>query len=104
MVGEADRKDKNESRRIAAVLIALVILLGAGIVLLLPGLFEITTEYFSPGVGLRTAAIIAFFVSVVLMLVFTLAAGDGLIGEIQFVIPGFLLFFVILWLMIAWIF
>ena len=104
MVGETDRKDKNESRRIAAVLIALVIVLGAGLVLFLPGLSEIATAHFSPGVGLRTAAIIAFFVSIVLMLVFTLASGEGLVGEIQFVIPGFLLFFVILWLMIAWIF
>lgn len=104
MVGETDRKDKNESRRIAAVLIALVIVLCAGALLLLPGLSEIVTEHFSPGIDLRTAAIIAFFVSAVLMIVFAVASGDGLLGEIQFVIPGFLVFFVILWLMIAWIF
>lgn len=104
MVGETDNKDKNESRRIAIVLIAMVIILGAGGLLLLPGLSEIATEHFSPGVGLRTAAIIAFFVSVVLMIVFAVVSGEGLVGEIQFVIPGFLLFFVILWLMIAWIF
>lgn len=104
MVGETDSKDKNESRRIAIVLIALVIVLGAGGLLLLPGLSEIATDHLSPGVGLRTAAVIAFFVSMVLMIVFAVASGDGLIGEVQFVIPGFLLFFVILWLMIAWIF
>jgi hypothetical protein len=37
-------------------------------------------------------------------LVFAVAAGDGLIGEIQFIIPGFFLFFVFFWLMLAWIF
>jgi hypothetical protein len=34
----------------------------------------------------------------------TVASGDGLLGEIQFVLIAFFLFFIIIWLMIAWIF
>ena len=103
-LGDTDNKDKKESRRVAAVLVSLLIVLAVGVLLLLPSLSDIVATQLAPGVGLRTSAIIAFFVSVVLMIVFTLSSGDGLIGEVQFVIPGFLLFFVILWLMIAWIF
>jgi hypothetical protein len=33
-----------------------------------------------------------------------IAAGDGLLGEIQFMLAAFGGFFVISWLMIAWIF
>lgn len=104
MVGETDRKEKDESRKVAALLISLVVLLTAGALLLLPGLSEVVATHFEPGLGLRTAAVIAFFVSAVLMIIFAIASGDGLLGEIQFVIPGFLVFFLILWLMIAWIF
>lgn len=104
MVGETDRKEKDESRKVAALLISLVVLLAAGALLLLPGLSEVVATHFEPGLGLRTAAVISFFVSAVLMIIFAIASGDGLLGEIQFVIPGFLVFFLILWLMIAWIF
>ena len=104
MVGETDRKEKDESRKIAALLISLVVLLAAGALLLLPGLTAVVATHFEPGLGLRTAAVISFFVSAVLMIIFAIASGDGLLGEIQFVIPGFLVFFLILWLMIAWIF
>jgi len=104
MVGETDRKEKDESRKIAALLISLVVLLAAGALLLLSGLTEVVATHFEPGLGLRTAAVISFFVSAVLMIIFAIASGDGLLGEIQFVIPGFLVFFLILWLMIAWIF
>lgn len=104
MVGETDRKEKDESRKVAALLISLVVLLAAGALLLLPGLADVVATHFEPGLGLRTAAVISFFVSAVLMIIFAIASGDGLLGEIQFVIPGFLVFFLILWLMIAWIF
>jgi hypothetical protein len=36
--------------------------------------------------------------------VFAVSAGDGLLGEIQFILGGFFLFFVIIWLLVAWIF
>lgn len=99
-----DQKDKNESRRIATVLIALVVLLGVAAMLLMPSLSEFAATHLEPGLGLKTAAIISFFVTVVLFMVFAIASGDGLLGELQFMLLGFFLFFVIFWLMIAWIF
>lgn len=61
-------------------------------------------EIFAPGLGLRTAAIIAAIVSFLVLVVFAIVSGDGLIGEIQFVIPGFFLFFLFFWVMTAWVF
>jgi hypothetical protein len=99
-----DAKDKNESRKIAIALIALVLILGVSIVLLLPALADIATTYLAPGLGLKDSAIISFFITAVLMIIFAVASGDGLLGELQFILIGFLLFFVIIWLLLAWIF
>ena len=104
MVGETDNKDKNESRKIAIVLVALVILALVAALLFIPSLAEMSATAFEPGLGLKTSAIIAFGVSLVLMVVFALTSGEGVVGEVQFILPGFLLFFVIFWLMTAWIF
>ena len=104
MTGEADRKDKNESRKIAIVLISLVIMLGIAILLMLPMLSEIVTTHLSPGIGLKESAVISFFITVIIMIVFAVASGDGLLGEIQFILGGFFLFFTIIWLLISWIF
>ena len=54
--------------------------------------------------GLKDSAIIALFATIIIMIVFAIAAGDGLLGEVQFMLGGFFSFFVILWLLIAWIF
>ena len=104
MVGETDEKDKNESRKIAIALIALILVLAIVAVLMLPALTEIATTHLSPGLGLKDAAVISFFVTLVVMIVFAIVAGDGLLGEIQFILFGFFLFFFILWIFIAWIF
>ena len=104
MVGETDNKDKDESRKIAIVLVALVLLLGLALLLMLPLLAEVVAVHFSPGLGLKSSAVIAFFISVSIMIVFALASGDGLLGELQFILGGFFLFFVIIWLLLAWIF
>ena len=104
MVGEADNKDKDESRKIAIALISMVVILGVAIFLMLPMLSEIVTVHLSPGLGLKDSAIISFFVTVVIMIVFAVSSGDGLLGEIQFILGGFFLFFIIIWLLIAWIF
>jgi hypothetical protein len=48
--------------------------------------------------------VIAFFVTIGVFVTLAVTAGDGLIGEFQFMIAGFGGFFVVLWLMIAWIF
>ncbi len=104
MTGEADNKDKNESRKIAIVLISLVILLVIAMLLMLPVLSDIVSIHLSPGLGLKDSAVISFFVTVVIMIVFAISSGDGLLGELQFILGGFFLFFIIIWLSIAWIF
>ena len=104
MLGETDHKDKHESRKTAVALISLVLLLGIAIVLMLPMLSEIAATHFSPGLGLKDSALISFFITVAIMIVFALSSGDGLLGEIQFVLGGFFSFFIVIWLLTAWIF
>jgi hypothetical protein len=104
MVGETDEKDKTESRKIAILLVSLAALLLVAGLLLLPSLANLVSVHFTPGLGLKEAAVIAFFIAVVVMIVFAVVSGDGLLGEIQFILGTFFLFFIILWLMIAWIF
>lgn len=104
MSGDADRRDRNESRRIAIVLVSLVAALGVAVVLMLPMLGGIVDAHLAPGLGLKNAAVIAFFVTIVVLAGFALVAGDGLLGELQFILAGFFLFFVIIWLLLAWIF
>lgn len=59
---------------------------------------------FDPGIDLKTAAIWSFVITVVLFLLFAFVAGDGLIGEIQFMLGGFFLFFAVITLLVAWVF
>ncbi len=60
---------------------------------------------FAAGLGLKNAAIISFGVSLAVILVMAVVSGgDAIFGELPFTIVGFLLFFVVFWLMIAWIF
>ena len=104
MVGDADRKDKTQARIAAIALLVLVVVVGIGIVLLVPSLAEFSATYLEPGLGLKPAAVASFIVTMIVMVIFAVASGDGLIGELQFLLPGFLGFFLIFWLMIAWIF
>ena len=104
MVDEVDQKDRNESRKIAVALISLIVILLAGAVLMLPALSDIVAIHLSPGLGLKDAAVLSFFITVAIMIVFAVVSGDGLLGEIQFMLGAFFLFFIILWLLTAWIF
>jgi len=104
MVGGEDERDKRESRRLAIVLVSLVGVLAIAAAMLLPEVSAIANTHLAPGLGLKDAAVLAFFATVVLMIVFAVAAGDGLLGEIQFMLAAFFLFFVILWLLLAWVF
>ncbi|TVP79812.1 hypothetical protein [Thioalkalivibrio sp.] len=104
----SDMRDSRFALRILLGFSALVAFLVALIVLAaattLPGISEWVAVTFDSGIGLKNAAIAAAVISVTVIIVFALAAGEGLIGEIQFMIPGFFLFFVFFWLMIAWVF
>ena len=89
---------------IAVLCLCVVGLMVWGLSVLVPELMHWGSSVFSPGLGLRTSAIIAALVAFTALLVLTFAAGDGLLGEIQFVIPGFFVFFLFFWLMTAWVF
>ncbi|BFM19294.1 hypothetical protein [Gilvimarinus japonicus] len=100
----SDEKDKRQARATLIGIVAVLLLAVIATALLLPMLGGITDGVFSQGLGLKEAAVISFFVTTALLVVFAITSGDGLIGEIQFVLGGFFTFFIIIWLMIAWIF
>ncbi len=104
MTRDPESSDKKEARKLAIVLVLLLAVLAAAAILMLPALSEFSATYLAPGLGLKDAAIISFFTTIVLMIVFALAAGDGFLGEIQFMLLGFFLFFLIIWLLAAWVF
>ncbi|CAA0094826.1 hypothetical protein [Zhongshania aliphaticivorans] len=98
--------DKNDSQaiKIALVSAALIAMLALAFILFLPLASAFVEQYFSAGLGLKDAAVIAFFITVITLVIFAVAAGDGLLGELQFMLGGFFGFFLVLWLLIAWIF
>ncbi len=106
MPSQQDDRDRKEAARLLlAAAIAILILIGicgAGFYLLMD---VSQSDPFSAGLGLKGGAIISFGVSLVLILVMAVVSGgDAVLGELPFTIAGFLVFFVIFWLMIAWIF
>ncbi|SVC49292.1 uncharacterized protein METZ01_LOCUS302146 [marine metagenome] len=104
MIGNSDLKDRNDSRKILLSLTVLFIILILSIIFMFPQFFEILSTSTSTGLGLKDSAVVSFFVSLVLVTVLAMVSGDGLLGEVQFVVVGFLLFFIVFWLMIAWVF
>lgn len=104
MPGDLENRDRKEARTMAMVLSAVLLVGIAATILAWPALVEFHDTWLAPGVGLRDAALISFVVTFLTLVVFALAAGDGLLGEIQFMLLGFFGFFTILWLLIAWIF
>jgi hypothetical protein len=107
MAGDGDRQDRKEATRLfVAAAIALVLLVAIGVA----GLYYLTevmsaSDPFSEGLGLKNAALLSFGVSFVAILVMAVVSGgDAILGELPFTILGFLIFFVVFWLMIAWIF
>lgn len=101
MANRADIEDRKLTTRLFTAIV--VIVAAAGAALFFFG-GPLIAESFGPGVGLRTAAVISFVVTLVVIAAMAIFAGDGLLGEIQFMIPGFAGFFVVLWLLIAWVF
>lgn len=104
MAGDSDSKDKKEARTLAIVLLGLVVAMAGAALLAMPMLADFNQAYLASGVDLKEAAIIAFVTTMVVLVIFAIAAGDGLLGELQFMLLGFFLFFIVLWLLIAWIF
>jgi hypothetical protein len=107
MPSKGDRQERNEALRLfiaaAVALVLLVVIGGAGFYYLAGVGAE--GDPFSAGLGLKTAALISFAVSFAAILVMAVVSGgDAIFGELPFTIAGFLIFFVVFWLMIAWIF
>lgn len=81
------------------------IILGvAGLLIFGSHFLNIYGSAFTDGLGFKGAAMIAFFVTMAIFIVFAIVAGDGLLGEIQYIIAGFGGFYIVIWLMLAWIF
>lgn len=106
MPSPQDERDRKEAARLllaAAIAILLLIVIGAVGIYFITGLGD--SDPFSAGLGLKGAAIVSFGISLVLILIMAIVSGgDAIFGELPFTIAGFLIFFVIFWLMIAWIF
>ncbi|MPY69751.1 MAG: hypothetical protein GEU92_06670 [Alphaproteobacteria bacterium] len=101
MANREDIEDRKLTVRLfAAIVIAIVV---AGALLFLFG-GPLIAEHLEPGLGLKASAVISFIVTLVVLVVMAVVAGEGLIGELQFMILGFAGFFLVLWLLIAWIF
>lgn len=86
------------------VLIAVLVLV---LVLLAVFLLPATTPIFSTlneGLGIKESVPWGFGLTVALIAFFALVAGDGLLGELQFMLGAFFSFFLILTLLIAWVF
>jgi hypothetical protein len=84
---------------LALVAVALFVLL-----VVIPEMAGWAEAAFAPGIGLRTAAVIAFFLTVALFVLLALVAGEGLVGELEVMIGAFFAFFMTFWLLIAWLF
>ncbi|NIN34748.1 MAG: hypothetical protein GWO08_03825 [Gammaproteobacteria bacterium] len=102
MTNELDKKERKETLIIFFAIFVLLCVLAGGLVLLLPSVGEILN--LQEGLGLKESAIIAFFITIIVMIVFAIAAGDSLIGEIQYMLGGFFSFFLLVWFLIAWVF
>jgi hypothetical protein len=96
--------EKQSELKMWGVVLGIGLLLVVLGVLITPPLIQIFIATLEPGVGLKTASLWAFGVTFVMFVFFAVVAGDGLLGEIQYMLGAFFLFFVIITLMIAWVF
>lgn len=103
-MSDEDSRDRKSARMAGIALLVLVLVIIAVAALLLPALGDFVATSLTPGVDLKGAALAAFIVTVVLFVLFAAVSGDGLIGELQFMLAGFFSFFLILTFLIAWIF
>lgn len=94
---------RSDLKLIAISLIVVVLLLVVAAGFLLPAAVPAVAAL-DAGMGLKQAVPWGFGVTVGLLALFALVAGDGLIGEIQFMLGSFFSFFLILTLLIAWVF
>ena len=92
-MSEQNSGDDRQALKIAVASLVIAALLGVALMLFLPLLGSFVDQHFSAGMGLKDAAVVAFFTTVVTLVIFAVAAGDGLLGELQFMLSGFFGFF-----------
>ncbi|HCP80463.1 MAG TPA: hypothetical protein DIT67_02320 [Octadecabacter sp.] len=98
---DPDLEERKSTTRLFLIIAATVVVLALVLVLVIaPAVANIV----NPGLGLRESALFAFVATLVVIVVMMVAAGDGLVGEIQFVLPAFFVFFLLIWVLIAWVF
>lgn len=97
-------KDLEERKTTTRLFIAIAATVFGLIILTVFVLAPSISAGLAPGLGMREAAIIAFIITLVVVVVMMIAAGDGLLGEIQFTLPAFFVFFLLIWVLIAWVF
>jgi len=103
-MADPDVQDRKNAR-LAGIALVVLSLLALGIVaLFVPAAGDFIASSLTPGVDLKGAAFAAFIVTVALFIVFAAVSGDGLLGELQFMLAAFFSFFLILTFLIAWIF
>jgi hypothetical protein len=90
--------------RLGLIVVLLAIGLGFVALFFAPAAFDSVASIFEPGLGLKTSVVIGFFVSVTLIAMFAVLAGDSFFGELETMVTAFLLFFVIFSLTTAWVF
>ena len=99
-----DDRDHKETRLLLAAAVALIPL----VAIVWGGIYYFVeyanfSDPFAAGLGLKNAALISFDVPLAVILVMAVVSGgDAIFGELPFTIAGFLIFFVVFWLMIAW--
>lgn len=99
-MGERNRGDL---KLLAIAILVAVLVLVAVIAVFLPAATPALATL-SEGMTIKEAVPWGFGVTVALFVVFAVAAGDGLIGELQFMLGSFFSFFLVLTLLIAWVF
>jgi len=96
-------ESRSDLKILALVLVATAVFIAVAVTFGGPLLADLATAV-EPGIGIKEAAKWSFGVTVVMFLLFAVVAGDGIIGELPFMLLGFFAFFVIIMLLIAWVF
>ena len=83
MLGNSDLNDRNDSRKILLLLTILFIILFLSAIFIFPSFLEILSTVTSSGLGLKSSAVVSFFVSIILVSILAIVSGDGHLGEVH---------------------
>ncbi|MBK1722708.1 hypothetical protein [Thiocystis violacea] len=95
--------NRGDLKILAVAILAAVVLLVVVIAVFLPATGPVLASM-GEGMSLKASVPWGFGLTVALFVVFAIVSGDGLIGELQFMLGSFFTFFLILTLLIAWVF